>query len=1134
MGRFLDLALFMLFFSASLFTGWLLSLAFPYGFGSVETIPFEDLARHFQLFGPNAIDWYRTVPYGLILIWSWSFPNPSIVSYWICTLGFSLSIGLVYILGLCLFSSRALAAMMAATALIFEITCMHVFFYDLRLCAEPMIAVLVQTGTLASLIGWLSRRASVFLVGYGLLGMAALFKPEAMSLFFVWLPFAIALRRHWNGKIWMRNAIVGASIVLLLGPVAVWSLRNFILYGYPKTSACGGLHFMQSVMPLVENQDVLFDDPVVNKQFISTLRTFNKAHEVVCRRTVPNPQRCWALEVYLWASRASRADPPGPLDVLAQVVMGDGKVCLHDLDSNSALMFKVESEAMRVGMRIISQHPLAYLRQVLGEYTDLWTPTSWWTFDYEQYYADPRAAYSSYYAGIWDMFDYYPGRGKPDGSKSNAYVGLMFGRLNESVPLGLIVACLIAAQAVLAPLMFFGAVVCLMLSQRKGSILYQSEKAFRVSVILILLYAAQAAHFLLIGLVHVQRGRYGMIGDMGVHLMYIIALVALAPELVRRLKIPFDAKINTQGRRIAAVVNLPDGPGWRSAITFLAVFFASLLGSSLISAAFPYGLANAQTAGFVRLAENFCWLTGSPDEWYATMPGVIIIALSNWFANPSNWLFWLYSVLFAVNVGLFSLVASRIFRSRLAGIVLGLAAILLELLIMRVSFFNLQIDSRPLFAHLSLAGGLLAVLAWQQRSKALCMVASALLGIASIAQLPDGFAVVLFWSVCLLVFCVRLGQSFKDTLRTIACCWLLLMWPIAAGSWRNLAVYGYFTPTGCQGLYLLNHVSPLTADDLFPNLDEKTKLITSETNRRDWLNGEILKRIENRSLRELHCSLTPDGDFNQVSKIDSDSMFVLNDAAYYQALIDISRHANEVLKMTWNGYVQIFSNDFTCNPSLHHQTDPELVYQDNKHWLASIQSFTDLDVPFFKFKKNRISVRYARLRTSDASDCDPTAVTILGLINNCFAVQAFRGWLVRSQFLCFHLIVLMAALIVICKRTIPVMAIKQMDKLAVVILLISLPAAFNLLFAASTISTAYPFLMESELSLHLTILLAVFAAIGAARKNWFSSEPGGPLNDRMVIKSKDTQLLEEEEKKEVTKCREQGTAPLMRRPSHPQ
>ena len=1083
-----------------MFAGWLLTLAYPYGFASSETGAYENLARMFRWSQPNSMDWLRTFPYGLIVQWSPAFSVPSLFSFWVCTFVFSVSIGLVYVLGRCLFSSRALAAFMALAALTFELVSMHVFFQNLRYIAEPFVAVLVHTGSLLALIGWLRRLPGLFIFGYGLMGIAAFTKPEAISPFFVWIPFALALRTHWSGRRLAQYAVVVASIGLLVGPLAFLSMRNFSLYGCAKTSACGGIHFLQSSLHLVEDEDVLFDDLATNRKFIDTLRAFDKAHNKINRLNVPVPQRCWTLQQYLWSCRFEKANPPSPLDVIAQVVAGNDKIDFHVLANDTASMFKVESEATRVGMRIVAAHPWGFLRQVLREYADLWTPSSWWADDFEQYYADPRIAYAEYQAAHMPLYySLYRDIGcQPNANKSNISAGLMFGKLNESVPLGLIVACLTTAQPVLALIIFIGAAVCLAQTRVSGSALYKSERAFQISVILILLYVTQVLHFALVAPVHVQRYRYGLIGDMGVHLMFIITMCALIPAILRRLAFAINAKIEIQDKRITAILNLPSGSIWLNTVLFAALVFLALFPSYLISGAYPYGLANAQTAGFVRLAQSFSWLCSRPDEWYASMPGVIVIALSSWFNHPSNWLFWLYSVMLAINIGLFFLVASQIFESRKTGTLVALAAILLEFVLMRICYFNLQIDSRPLFAHLSLAGGLLALLAWFQRSRRLCIGTCAVLGIASISQLPEGFALLGFWSVCFLIFGLRLIKPYRKVIPTIACCWLLLAGPVLTWSLRNLIVYGYPSACGCQGLFLLNHVLPLTrVDNSSSTNDEVSKLTTSESYRRGWLSPEIVRRVKNNSLKELHSSLTPDGNLNQVNGIDPDSMFVLNDAAYDQALRIIATHAPAFLRNTWQNYMQLFSSEQTNNPSIQYQSNPEIVYARNKDWLASFAPYHDLFL--LNYRQRWIDSFYQRLTTSNIGDCDPAAVTILGLLDACIAVRCLRAAVERYQFLTCHLILLAALFIMLFKNTNTIIRSPQLDKLAVSVLLILLPSAINLFFAASTISASYPYLIESELGLHLTVILAICGAILLTRAQWIQRRGAGQLSENKRV-----------------------------------
>src|SRR5262249_21835160 len=116
-----DLAICGAFFAVSLLAGWLLSLVYPYGFTNFETYSFEEIARGFRLWAPNSTDWFRTIPYGALLAWSRGFANPSMVSYWVCTVLFSASIPLTYVLAKLLFQCRSRAVLAALAALLIEI-----------------------------------------------------------------------------------------------------------------------------------------------------------------------------------------------------------------------------------------------------------------------------------------------------------------------------------------------------------------------------------------------------------------------------------------------------------------------------------------------------------------------------------------------------------------------------------------------------------------------------------------------------------------------------------------------------------------------------------------------------------------------------------------------------------------------------------------------------------------------------------------------------------------------------------------------------------------------------------------------------------------------------------------------------
>ena len=178
--------------------------------------------------------------------------------------------------------------------------------------------------------------------------------------------------------------------------------------------------------------------------------------------------------------------------------------------------------------------------------------------------------------------------------------------------------------------------------------------------------------------------------------------------------------------------------------------------------------------------------------------------------------------------------------------------------------------------------------------------------------------------------------------------------------------------------------------------------------------------------------------------------------------------------------MQLFSSEQTNNQSIQYQSNPEIVYARNKDWLASFAPYHDLFL--LNYRQSWIDSFYQRLTSSNVGDCDPAAVTILGLIDASSVVRGLRCAIVHSQFFYCHLILLLALFLLAFRKTIT--RSEQMEKLAVAVLIILLPAVTNLLFAASTISTSYPYLMESELSLHLALVLVICGTILLTRAQW--------------------------------------------------
>src|SRR5262249_28283959 len=147
---------------------------------------------------------------------------------------------LIFVLGRSLSASRPASIALALTALVVEVAAMRTFFSNLQATADPLFAELTYLGVLLALTGWMRSSQLAFVAGYAILGLAALTKTVGLSLLPLWICFAVLACWSGSGPLRKRYTTILVSIVLLVGPVGLWSLRNYYIYGTPKTNALGG------------------------------------------------------------------------------------------------------------------------------------------------------------------------------------------------------------------------------------------------------------------------------------------------------------------------------------------------------------------------------------------------------------------------------------------------------------------------------------------------------------------------------------------------------------------------------------------------------------------------------------------------------------------------------------------------------------------------------------------------------------------------------------------------------------------------------------------------------------------------------------------------------------------------------
>lgn len=523
-------------FSFGLLLGWLLSLAYPQGITNFETPRFWAIQNNFFWFAPNPGDWWIPPGYGLILKACLASSNPSSAIYWLNTLLFCLNSGLVYVLARSLFTSTKLALVLALSAVIFEFACMRIFFLHLFIMADPLYAELGYLGVLLSLIGWLKCRPAILVAGYLILGLESFIKPVGISLLPFWIGFAVFVARDWQRQGLKNYGAILISVLLLTGPLVLWSSRNYCIYGYAKNGGGAGTSLLKVTLPLLSGKDQVFSDPSTNSEFIRTVRSTEEFYW-------PKKNNWTDIEWFWHEQYFFRSEPVlGPFDYLAglRTLNWDERMAIHH---DSAKMFAIDQQSAQVASKIIRAHPKGYLKRVAKEYHLLFNPLQLPISPFERYQADPNIVYKIYASNLPQAnAAIYPGRGSPDTSSKNKDLAATIGTLCNNPSLQWFFHCYYANQFWLSHVICLTAVLFLSFAQFYRGKRADFDQARRTSVVLTSLFTTAASYYLLLALVEKAMPRLAIGGgDLELHLMFLIFIFAFG-ELVTPLVLPVIQK----------------------------------------------------------------------------------------------------------------------------------------------------------------------------------------------------------------------------------------------------------------------------------------------------------------------------------------------------------------------------------------------------------------------------------------------------------------------------------------------------------------------------------------------------------------------------------------------------------------
>jgi hypothetical protein len=462
---------------------------------------------------------------------------------------FSLNVALVFILGRALFASAWKGLALALSVLFFEIACMRTFFQSLQASADPFFAELVCLGVLMALVGWLRTWPIASICACAILGISAFTKPVGMSFLPVWTLFALCQWWPKAGKSAQRLTVMFLSVTLLWGPVELWSLRNYYVFGIAKTVGSGGCSLLAATLPLISDNDRILDDPAKNAAFIAAVRECEKTHQMSWGRE-PSPwaRQCWYEEYFNLRDELSM-----PFEFLSRLTKRPSEKRQFSAKRDSIEMFQIDAMATQIAWAIIKAHPAAYLGRVVREYISMFSPLSVPAYVWENYNSDPLVVYRTHGPdGLAADFSLYPRTGVPNSTLSNKSVARILGYFVDSPIIKGLLAWYYANQLWLSHFIGLLALIGYVLARAKQPHSVKCDAICRIAVTVMMLFLTTASNYLAVSLCQVARLRYAISGgDIELHLMFLIALLAVFHVLFtlarRFIPLPFDPLC---GRRV--------------------------------------------------------------------------------------------------------------------------------------------------------------------------------------------------------------------------------------------------------------------------------------------------------------------------------------------------------------------------------------------------------------------------------------------------------------------------------------------------------------------------------------------------------------------------------------------------------
>lgn len=250
---------------------FLLWAAYPHGLIAPDTLGYNELASSLVSSVPLAVDKVRMPGLSVVILFAKLTPFPGAFILWFNGLLFSLCATTIAWIGTVLFKKPHYGFFLGTLFVFCEVLLGEPFFYTAFTLTDIAAASLLFCGILFVYGGWMRASGAIILLGFVFLGISEVFRSMLLIPFFgsVILIWMYAVRTKKN----LSAAWIGGFFLALVLPFFLWSVRNALIFKEVDANPYIAIHLLTHAARLWEPGDILFDDPTVNADFHTAMRT---------------------------------------------------------------------------------------------------------------------------------------------------------------------------------------------------------------------------------------------------------------------------------------------------------------------------------------------------------------------------------------------------------------------------------------------------------------------------------------------------------------------------------------------------------------------------------------------------------------------------------------------------------------------------------------------------------------------------------------------------------------------------------------------------------------------------------------------------------------------------------------------